>query len=44
MFYSGIDQHKRDCFITTYGPDGTLLSLDAVSLAGVAETPFGNVL
>ncbi len=22
MFYSGIDQHKRDCFITTYGPDG----------------------
>ena len=22
MFYSGIDQHKRDSFITTYGPDG----------------------
>ena len=22
MFYSGIDQHKRDSYITTYGPDG----------------------
>ncbi len=25
MFYSGIDQHKRDCFITTYGPDGAIV-------------------
>ncbi len=23
MFYSGIDQHKRNCFITTYGPQGS---------------------
>jgi hypothetical protein len=22
MWYSGIDQHKRDSVITTYGPDG----------------------
>ncbi len=21
MFYSGIDQHKRDSYITTYGPE-----------------------
>ena len=25
MFYSGIDQHKRDCFITTYGPEGAIV-------------------
>lgn len=25
MFYSGIDQHKRDCYITTYGPDGEIV-------------------
>lgn len=25
MFYSGIDQHKRDSYITTYGPDGTMV-------------------
>ncbi len=24
MFYSGIDQHKRDCFITTYDSQGFL--------------------
>jgi hypothetical protein len=22
MWYSGIDQHKQYCVITTYGPDG----------------------
>ena len=22
MYYSGIDQHKRDCMITTYDTDG----------------------
>ncbi len=22
MWYSGIDQHKRDYVLTTYGPDG----------------------
>lgn len=25
MFYSGMDQHKRDSFITTYGPDGEVV-------------------
>jgi hypothetical protein len=25
MFYSGIDQHKRDCFITTYDSDGAMV-------------------
>jgi hypothetical protein len=25
MFYSGIDQHKRDCFITTYDSDGEVV-------------------
>ncbi len=25
MFYSGIDQHKRDCFITTYGSHGEVV-------------------
>ncbi len=25
MFYSGIDQHKRDSFITTYDDDGTVV-------------------
>ena len=25
MFYSGIDQHKQDCFITTYGPEGAIV-------------------
>ena len=27
MFYSGIDQHKRDCFITTYGSQGEVVKL-----------------
>jgi len=26
MFYSGIDQHKRDSFITTYGPHGEVVN------------------
>lgn len=30
MFYSGIDQHKRDCFITTYGPDGAIVKQERV--------------
>ncbi len=30
MFYSGIDQHKRDCFITTYGPDGEVVNQERV--------------
>ncbi len=25
MFYSGIDQHKRDSYITTYGPESTIV-------------------
>ena len=25
MFYSGIDQHKRDCFITAYDSDGAMV-------------------
>lgn len=35
MWYSGIDQHKRDCVITTYGPDGP-----RVKQARVANTPL----
>ena len=30
MFYSGIDQHKRDSFITTYGPDGSIVKQERV--------------
>ncbi|MGH7547577.1 MAG: IS110 family transposase [Gemmatimonadales bacterium] len=35
MWYSGIDQHKRDCVITTYGPDGP-----RVKQARVLTTPL----
>src|SRR5260370_23276312 len=34
MWYSGIDQHKRDSVIATYGPDGP-----RVKQARVANTP-----
>ena len=30
MFYSGIDQHKRDSYITTYGPDGEVVKQERV--------------
>ena len=30
MFYSGIDQNKRDCFIITYGPDGEVVNQERV--------------
>jgi transposase len=30
MFYSGIDQHKRDSFITTYGPEGAIVNQERV--------------
>ncbi len=30
MFYSGIDQHKRDCFITTYDSDGEVVKQQRV--------------
>jgi transposase len=35
MFYSGIDQHKRNGYITTYGPDGAI-----VKQARVTNTPL----
>jgi transposase len=35
MWYSGIDQHKRDSVITTYGPDGP-----RVKQVRVANTPL----
>jgi transposase len=35
MWYSGIDQHKRFCVITTYGPEGP-----RVKQARVASTPL----
>jgi transposase len=35
MWYSGIDQHKAFCLITTYGPDG-----GRVKQARVASTPL----
>src|SRR5260370_40351210 len=35
MWYFGIDQHKRDCVITTYGPDGP-----RVKQLRVANTPL----
>lgn len=35
MWYSGIDQHKRDSVITTYGPEGP-----RVKQARVANTPL----
>ena len=31
MFYSGIDQHKRDSYITTYGPDGEVVKQQRVA-------------
>ncbi|UCG88232.1 MAG: transposase [Gemmatimonadota bacterium] len=31
MFYSGIDQHKRNSYITTYGPDGTVVKQERVT-------------
>jgi transposase len=30
MFYTGIDQHKRNSFITTYGPDGNIVKQERV--------------
>ena len=30
MFYSGIDQHKRDSYITTYGPEGAIVNQERV--------------
>ena len=30
MFYSGIDQHKRDSYITTYGPDGVIVNQERI--------------
>jgi hypothetical protein len=30
MFYSGIDQHKRNSYITTYGPDGAIVKQERV--------------
>ena len=30
MFYSGIDQHKRDSYITTYGDDGVIVKHERV--------------
>ena len=30
MFYSGIDQHKRDSFITTYDDDGAIVNQERV--------------
>ena len=30
MYYSGIDQHKRDSFITTYDSNGTVVKTDKV--------------
>ena len=30
MFYSGIDQHKRDSFITTYDDGGTIVNQERV--------------
>ena len=30
MFYSGIDQHKRDSYITTYGPESTIVKQERV--------------
>lgn len=38
MWYSGIDQHKQFCVITTYGPAGP-----HVKQARVASTPLGLV-
>lgn len=35
MWYSGIDQHKRDSVLTTYGPEGP-----RVKQAKVANTPL----
>src|SRR5258708_36804909 len=35
MWYSGIDQHKRDCVIATYGPDAP-----RVKQARVPNTPL----
>ena len=35
MWFSGIDQHKQYCVITTYGPDGP-----RVKQACVASTPL----
>jgi len=35
MWFSGIDQHKQYCVITTYGPDGP-----RVKQARVASTPL----
>jgi hypothetical protein len=35
MWYSGIDQHKQFCVITTYGPDGP-----RVKQARVASAPL----
>ena len=30
MFYSGIDQHKRDSFITTYDDGGAIVNQERV--------------
>jgi hypothetical protein len=30
MFYTGIDQHKRNSYITTYGPEGSIVKQERV--------------
>lgn len=44
MFYSGIDQHKRDCFITTYDSDGKVVKQKRVpNRAMLIQHYFGQL-
>jgi transposase len=45
MYYSGIDQHKRDCFITTYDSDGAMVKQKRVPNSPILiQHYFGQLL
>jgi hypothetical protein len=46
MFYTGIDQHKRDSFLATYDPDGRLVKQGRVRNTRAAQGlhPFDRAL
>ena len=43
MFHSGIDQHRRDCFVTTYASDAEVVKHRRVSnSATLIQRHFGQ--
>jgi hypothetical protein len=40
MWYSGIDQHKQFCVITTYGPEGSGVKQGRIPSTPLALQPY----